>query len=144
MKTVFEDIGGKAVIARVAKVFYDLVFQDPWIGQYFADVKQETIEAQQTDFMTQALGGPKVYCGRFPIPAHKHMFISEELFIYRENLVKKALDEVGIAPQLQEAWLNIDRAFKNGIVKKSVDQCEKRFNTDEILNFENPKIKKAA
>ncbi len=43
---------------------------------YFREIKQDVIEVQQSDFMAQAMSGPKAYCGKFPIPAHKHMYIN--------------------------------------------------------------------
>lgn len=146
-KILFEAIGGRDVIKKVHKVFYDKVYKHPWIGKYFLLIKQEVIEDQQTDFMSQSMGGPRNYLGKFPIPAHKHMFITEELFELREALLKEAMTEVGINPEHQDLWLKIDRAFKKGIVKTSPAECEKRYASDEILNFSNPNpsiIKKAA
>jgi hemoglobin len=143
-KSLFDAVGGKAVLARVHKIFYDKVYADAWIGQYFAGTKQTVIESQQTDFMGQAMGGPKEYCGKFPIPAHKHMYISEELFELRERLLKEALTEGGVPAELHEPWLRIDRAFKPGIVKKSPAECEGRFKTDPVLNFDKPATYKKA
>lgn len=142
-KSTFEELGGRAILEKVSKAFYDKVYEHPWIGQYFKEVKQEVIEEQQVDFMTASLGGPRVYLGKLPVPAHKHMMISEELFYVRKDLLNQAMDEVGVSEELRERWNAIDEAFKNKIVKNDISECEKRFNTDEIMFFENPN-KKAA
>ena len=136
--SLFERLGGYDTLRKVHKIFYDKVYADAWIGQYFKDVKQETIENQQTDFMAQAMGGPDMYSGAFPVPAHKHMNITEELFEYRHELLKASLKEAGVNEENASAWLRIDGAFRKGIVKKSVSECEVRFKTDEILDFPRP------
>lgn len=98
--------------------------------------------------MTHALGGPNIYCGKLPIPAHKHMMITEDLFALRQSLLKEALQEAGACDELCERWLAIGEAFRPKLIKKSVSECEARFKDDEILNFDNPKsqstTKKAA
>ncbi|PIP90206.1 MAG: group 1 truncated hemoglobin [Bdellovibrionales bacterium CG12_big_fil_rev_8_21_14_0_65_38_15] len=134
-KSLYDFIGGRDVLEKVHKLFYDKVYKDPWLGKYFSEIDQNVIETQQTDFMSQAMGGPACYCGKLPIAAHKHMLISEELFDLRSTYLKQSLDEVGVSAEGQSRWLKIDQAFKNGIVKKSRDECELRYKTDEILDF---------
>lgn len=132
---LFDLIGGRPVVEKVHKIFYDKIYADPWIGLYFKGIDQKTIEDQQTDFMIQSMGGPKNYCGKFPIPAHKHMFITNELFDLRHQLLTDSLKEAGVPDELAQYWLKIDGAFRKGIVKASIDDCQRRFVTDDILNF---------
>lgn len=141
--SLFEELGGRKTLEKVHKIFYDKIYADIWIGQFFKHIKQDLIEVQQTDFMAQAMGGPKEYCGALPIPAHKHMNIGEELFKLRHAMLKDSLHEAGVAINLAEKWLKIDGSFKPGIVKKSISDCERRFTTDDILDFPNPQ-KRAA
>lgn len=142
-KSLFERLGGYPTLQKVHKIFYDKVYAHSWIGRYFADVKQEVIESQQTDFMAQVMGGPEKYLGKYPIPAHKHMMITEELFEVRTQLLIEAMNEAGVPKNLQEAWMKFDTAFKKGIVKSKIEDCQKRYNTDEIVNFPNPSKKVA-
>lgn len=143
-KSLYDSIGGKPTIEKVHKVFYDKIYKHPWIGQFFKNVPQKVIEQQQTDFMSDLMGGPSNYCGKLPVPAHKHMYIDEELFQVRSDILKESLVECGISKECIEAWLKLDGAFKKGILKKSISECEKRFPTDEILFFKNPNKKQAA
>ena len=142
-KTLYDLLGQRPTLERVHKIFYDKIYADSWLGLFFKEIKQQLIEDQQTDFMTQAMGGPEKYLGKFPIPAHKHMFITEELFAHRHQLLQEALIEAGVPKNLQERWLKIDGAFKTALLKKSLSDCEKRYHTDEILSFPDPR-KRAA
>ena len=139
----FEKLGGKVMLEKISKVFYDKVYEHAWIGLYFKEVPQERIESQQVDFMQGALGGPTSYCGRLPVPAHKHMFINEELFDIRQELLQEAFVEACACQELIDKWLRIDNAFRPKLVKKNIGDCEKRFFTDEIVLFKDPR-KKAA
>lgn len=100
-KKSFEELGGRKILEKVAKLFYDKVYDAEWIGKYFQSVKQEIIEEQQVDFMSMALGGPKVYLGKLPVPAHKHMMITNELFDLREKLLDEALIEANACDELK-------------------------------------------
>ncbi len=131
-------VGGRPGIMEVMKLFYDKIYADPWLKLFFSVVSQEHIENQQADFMTSCLGGPKKYCGRLPIPAHEHVFVTEELFQARSKILRESLDEAGLDPSVVEAWIKVDDAFKQGMVKSSMSECKKRFFTDEILNFKIP------
>jgi hemoglobin len=137
-KSLFDRIGGRPTLEKVHKIFYDKIYAHPWIGQYFKEIQQDIIEIQQTDFMSQAMGGPAIYCGKLPIAAHKHMFINIELFELRSQLLQDSIREVGLKKEEEEAWMKIDQAFKKGIIKNSLSDCQLRFNSDEIVNVPNP------
>ena len=136
---ILDQYGGQEMLEKIVREFYDRVYEHPWLGKYFQHIKQEVIESQQVDFMIGALGGPKnVYSGQLPVTAHKNMFITDELYTLREEILLMAMKKVGAPKGLIEKWLQIDEAFRPSIVKKSVDDCEKQFATDEILNFDKP------
>jgi truncated hemoglobin YjbI len=137
-QNLFEQIGGKPYLQKVAKRFYDKLYAHPWLKNYFKNTRQEIIESQQVDFMTGALGGPRVYSGRMPADAHPHMMITPELFDVREQLLIETLKEESAPPELIDRWMKIEHAFKRQIIKASPDQCKKRWATDEILDFPNP------
>lgn len=143
--SLYDKIGGHPTLERVHKMFYDIIFKHTWIGQFFNDKTQELLEAQQTDFMADIMGGPKNYQGRMPIHAHEHMFITDDVFELRHEILAQTLKKAGIAEDLAEQWLHLDKSFKRAIVKKSIDQCKKRFKTDEILTaVKPPSFKKTA
>ena len=117
-ENLFEMIGGRPTLDKVHKIFYDKIYAHPWIGRFFEGIQQDIIEVQQSDFMSQIMGGPSNYCGKLPVPAHRHMMITEELFDVRTQLLKDAMNEAGVSAENQMLWMKIDQAFKKGIVKK--------------------------
>lgn len=88
--------------------------------------------------MVSNMGGGKIYSGGMPRNVHRHMYINEELFDLRTEILKESILACGVPGALAERWIRIDGAFKHSLVKKSIDDCEKRFFTDEILNFPKP------
>ncbi len=128
----------RKMIEDINKIFYEKVYDDPWLALYFQVVEKEKIIQQQTDFMTGALGGENRFAGRKPSKAHPHMYITDELYDLRKSLLIEALEEVGASQELAEAWLRIDEVFRKTIVKKSLSECTGRYRMDPILNFRKP------
>lgn len=133
--TLFEKIGGRDTLIRISKRFYDKIYKHPWLSLYFKNTKQSIIEAQQVDFMTGALGGPKIYGGRTPVDAHTHLNITNELYELRKQLLTDTLKEENAPSELIDRWFKIEDAFKNHIIKKDISECTKRWVSDEILDF---------
>ncbi len=134
----FEAMGGTAMIEKISKIFYDKIYKDPWLKLYFEEIPQEHIERQQVAFMQAALGGENLYCGQTPPAAHKHMYISHALFEARQELLDESFEEANTGELMIEKWQRIDDAFFSRIVKHAPEQCEKRYETDKILNFPKP------
>jgi len=137
-KTLYDRLGGRATFERVHKIFYDRAYVHEWLGKYFVGKPQANLENQQTDFMIQLMGGPKVYGGKAPKFAHQHMMISDELFELRALMLSDAIRDAGIADDLRKEWLAADAALKKSIVKKSVAECTVAYATQPILDF--PKV----
>ena len=136
---LYNTLPRKSIIREVCEIFYEKVYDHEWISRFFKDVTKEHITKQQTHFVTAALGGPKLYCGRLAKDAHVHMLITEELFELRKSMLVEALDEAHAPVELKERWLRIDEGFRRGMVKTSVTQCTKRYFSDTIKAFKNPK-----
>lgn len=134
----FESMGGRSALITINKVFYDKIYQHPWLKLYFEEIPQEHIESQQVDFMQKVLGGENVYVGKTPPNSHTHMFIPDELFEERKKLLCEAFVESNASQQLIDKWLFLDESFRRFIVKKHIDECQPRFKTDPILNFPKP------
>lgn len=134
----FESMGGRKILIEINKVFYDKVYAHPWLKSYFQAVPQQHIEDQQIDFMQKVLGGHNVYVGKTPPATHNHMFISDELFDVRKQLLIEAFRESNANADLVEKWLAMDESFRRFITNKSPAECKPRFKTDPILNFSKP------
>ncbi len=135
---LFDKIGGRPTLINISKRFYDKVYNHSWLGLYFKNTKQSVIESQQVDFMTGALGGPRIYGGRMPFDAHIHLNINHDLFDLRQQLLLEAFKEENAPQILVDRWLKIEEAFRGQIIKRNISECQKRYFTDEILDFTDP------
>ncbi|MCB0390394.1 MAG: group 1 truncated hemoglobin [Bdellovibrionales bacterium] len=135
---LYQRLPDKNIIKIVNDLFYDKVYEHPWLSLFFEGIEKEFISDQQTAFIIGAIGGPDHYQGRLPSNAHPHMMITNELFDLRKSLLIMALEEAQAPLELKETWLKIDEAFRRTIVKNSINECEKRYNTDKILDFQKP------
>lgn len=121
--SLLEAIGGEGVVLRVHVRFYDVIFEDPWLGQFFGGKHRDVLREKQTQFMVAAFGGPNRYVGDTPAFVHMHMYITEEMSDLRERMLRQAILDEGLSEEIADRWLKVDRAFRHGIVKKSVDEC---------------------
>lgn len=134
----FEEMGGRESLVAICKIFYDKVYEHPWLKLYFEPIPQDYIEAQQVDFMQQVLGGENIYAGKTPPSAHKHIYVTDELFQIRQNLLLESFTEAHANPALSKKWLELDQIFKPQIVKDFPTECTERYSTEGILNFARP------
>jgi hemoglobin len=127
-----------ALILKINQIFYDKVYEHPWLKDIFKVIKQEIIESQQTDFIVGAMGGPMRYCGRSPKDAHPHMVVTEEMWDLREALLIEAFEETDCPEEIRERWLKVDMSFKAHIIQPDPEKCQKRYASDEIIYVPNP------
>jgi hemoglobin len=120
-QTLFDAIGGLPTLQKVHKIFYDKVYAHPWLGQFFVGHNQEAIENRQTSFMAVKMGGDVTYMGKEPKMAHRHMYITQELFDLRTELLRESLIEAGVTEELIKRWIKLDNAFSRQIVKDSIE-----------------------
>lgn len=119
--TLFDQVGGLPVLQQVHRIFYNKIYAHPWLKHFFAGHNQQSIEARQTAFMAVKMGAKVSYWGKQPKMAHRHLYITEEQFNIRHQLLRQSLMEAGVAPPLARRWLRIDGAFKRQIVKDSIE-----------------------
>ncbi len=99
--TLFEKLGGTPCIELVHRLFYDRMYAHPWLKDFLHGRTREFQESQQTDFMIGLFGGPKTYRGRLPSSAHQHLFITEEVFDIRAEMLESALIEAKVPDDLR-------------------------------------------
>ena len=137
-ETLFQELGGMPALEKVHVIFYDKLLGHPWLKHFFKGVPRPHLEAQQSDFMSGLFGGPLIYGGLLPNSAHIHMYITEEIFLIRLELLAQSLTEAKIRTDLKQRWLKHDMGMKPALVKKSVAECEGRYKSEPIIAVEKP------
>jgi len=122
-ENLLSDIGGEEVIRKVHQAFYDRLFEDPWVGQFFYGKSKEVLIRKQTQFMVGAFGGPYIYQGDTPAIVHMNMFITDELASLRERYLRRAILSQGLSESIADRWQAVDRLYRPSVVKQSVDDC---------------------
>ncbi len=135
---IFEQMGGRAAVERVTNVFYERIYKDPWLKQFFDGIPRVHIESQQNEFMQAALGGFNRYAGKTPPSAHQHIYITPEVYDAREAHLVAAFQECNASELMVEKWLKVDETFYDRVVKKSKDDCVMRYSTEGIRDFPKP------
>jgi len=120
---LLDEIGGEAGVYRVHERFYEVMFNHPWLGQFFFGKSEEVLITKQTQFMVAAFNGPNHYTGDTPAFVHMHMFITDEMADLREQILRQAILDEGLSESIAERWLKVDQSYRSAIVKKSVDEC---------------------
>lgn len=118
-----EELGGIEAITRVHKKFYDDIFEEPWLGQFFAGKDRGALVNRQTQFMVACFGGYSQYAGETPALAHMHMYLTKEMILLREKFLREAILSEGIKEELCNKWVEVDHFFGEGLIKNSVDEC---------------------
>ena len=134
----FEEMGGLPAIEHVTKVFYERIYNDSWLKQFFDGIPRAHIEAQQNDFMQAALGGANRYSGKTPPSAHQHIFITQEVYDAREAHLIAAFNECSTSEVMVEQWLKVDATFHWRVVKTTKDECIMRYSSEGIRDFSKP------
>jgi truncated hemoglobin YjbI len=137
-RQLFEEMGGIEQVNKVTKVFYDYMYNDPWLSQFFEGIPRDHIESQQNLFMQAALGGDNRYGGKTPPSAHQHINITEEVYQARQSHLKQAFKDTGTSSLMANRWLELDELFHDRIVKESIGDCIMRYSTEGIRDFKKP------
>jgi len=124
--TLYESLGGLPTLTRVHKIFYDKIYQHPWLKLFFEGFNQKIIEDKQSSFMGEKFGGP-AYLGKPLKQVHENMYIPEKLAKIRHELLRESLREAEISDELAERWLRIDEAFMKQVTKNSIDSFYKNY-----------------
>jgi hemoglobin-like flavoprotein len=119
-------IGGETVVTSIHQRFYDAIYEDDFLGNFFHYRAKYLLVRKQTEFMIAAFGGVNHYRGEPPAFVHMHMFITAEMSAIRERYLRWAILSEGLSESICEAWLKVDRSFHSSIEKDHVDDCVMR------------------
>jgi hemoglobin len=78
--SLYETLGGQAVIEAVVDDFYKRILHDERISHYFSHLEMEKQREHQTAFISQVVGGPQQYTGRSMHEAHSRLKLTKADF----------------------------------------------------------------
>ncbi len=105
------------LLTKILTDFYNLVFDDEKLNGFFKDTTKSRAIEKQYNFLRKVFTGEKVYFGEKPRNAHHWMIISNELFDYREAIMKRCLEKHNLPAHLICRWIDMENAYKQVIVK---------------------------
>lgn len=116
---VIEEVGGETRMQELMRAFYDRIFDDMMIGFFFAASDKEALIASQIDYVHAHLGSR---LGRYQGPpirqAHQKMPILVGHFDRRHQILKDVLAEFDVPEHVREAWLGLDRAMRDLVIRQ--------------------------
>jgi hemoglobin len=98
-QTVFERVGGFMVVRKIVSAFYDRVLYSPVVQHHFAEVSMPRLIDHQTQFISQLLGGPIRITDETLQHAHARLRITPEECEEIIRLLRKTLEEAGLASE---------------------------------------------
>jgi hemoglobin len=115
--TLFDDMGGAAVLHTAVDKFTDIVIADPRINFTFADTDLKKFNALLYGQLCQLSGGPCTYSGRDMATAHKKLMIDTAEFNALAEDLYIALGQSGVPYRLQNKLMAKLAPMKRDIVK---------------------------
>ncbi len=95
-RSLFERVGGDAVVTPAVTLFYRRVQHDQELASYFVGVDMSRLRAHQRAFLTAALGGPALFAGRSVEVAHQGLGIGDAAFEAMVDHLIGALRDLGV------------------------------------------------
>eukprot|EP01063_Lacrimia_lanifica_P030903 TRINITY_DN499_c0_g3_i1.p1 TRINITY_DN499_c0_g3~~TRINITY_DN499_c0_g3_i1.p1 ORF type:complete len:1908 (+),score=628.88 TRINITY_DN499_c0_g3_i1:77-5725(+) len=77
--TLFERLGGKEVLGNVVDDFYDRIYQDPLLKNFFGNTDMDRLRDKQVEFLMFAFGAGTKYTGESLEKAHRSLVRERQL-----------------------------------------------------------------
>ncbi len=106
-----------ALLRRILEAFYAKVYRDERLVPFFERTSLEWAIDHQYAFLAQIFSGEKLFFGDRPRNAHHWMVIDDDLFDYREELMMRTLEEMGLDAGARAEWREVEECFRHHIVK---------------------------
>lgn len=120
---LFDRIGEPALRAVITD-FYARVFRDVMIGFMFQGKDRQHLIDREYELTAALLGAPGVtYTGRPMRPAHAQLTIFGGHFERRLQILREALRDHAVDPEVQQAWIDHHLALRGQITRDRGSEC---------------------
>jgi len=123
-ETLFEQLGGEAILRALIARFVDRMFEDVMIGYLFRAADRERVKAKEYEFAARHLGAELPYTGRPLDEAHRAHRITGGQFMRRLQILKETLAEFQAPPEVSEHFIAHTLSLQAQITNNALDQCD--------------------
>lgn len=116
--SLYDKYGGYDTVEKIVVSFYDKVKSDDRIKDFFQETDFDKQIKHQTAFISEALGGPKVYKGLDMRKAHAKFNLNEEHFNAVGENLKLTLEEFGVDNSDIDTIMNTVVSLKDDVLNK--------------------------
>jgi ferredoxin-NADP reductase/ferredoxin len=110
-------LGEGEILKKIVDDFYDAIFEDPIMSPYFHNSTKTRAREKVYSFYRRLFSGDRVYFGDRPRNAHHWMVISDDVFNYREALLKSFMQKHGLSNAMILRWQALEELYRSDIVK---------------------------
>jgi truncated hemoglobin YjbI len=122
--SLFEALGGEAVLRPLIARFVDRLFEDVMIGYLFRAADRERVKAKEYEFAARHLGAEVEYTGRLLPEAHRAHRITGGQFMRRLQILKETLAAFEAPAEVSEHFVAHTLALQAQITNNALDQCD--------------------
>ncbi|BCW88499.1 Group 1 truncated hemoglobin GlbN [Alphaproteobacteria bacterium SO-S41] len=117
-ESLYDRMGQKEAMARIASRLVDYSVADPRIEEAFAQTNIPRLKGLLTLFFCKTTGGPCTYPGRDMAAAHKEIGIRDVHFNALVENLQRALSDEGIGFATQNEFLALLAAMHGDVVNR--------------------------
>jgi truncated hemoglobin YjbI len=123
-RTLYEELGGQAVLRRVIDRFVDRLFDDVMIGYLFRAADRARVKDKEFEHAAEHLGAPIAYTGRPIAAAHAPHRIRGGQFMRRVQILKETLAEFDVPAAVAEHWVSRTLALRELVTADEDGVCD--------------------
>ncbi|OYW71399.1 MAG: hypothetical protein B7Z37_27935 [Verrucomicrobia bacterium 12-59-8] len=117
--SLYERLGGEAMITALIPAFYVRVLADPELAPFFKHTELEKLHAMQREFFMMATGGPLEYSGRPLAHSHHGRGITRHHFALFTGHLVETLRDMNVTEEETDEVIQRINAMTNEIVGAS-------------------------
>lgn len=124
MSSLFEQLGGREVLERILRDFYDRVYTDIMIGFMFQRVDKERLIQKELELTARMLGASHIpYTGMPMRPVHAPHRIMGGQFERRQHMLRQVLDDHDVPEAVKTTWLRHTESLRPQITQDPSKHC---------------------
>lgn len=122
--SLFDALGGEAVLRPLISRFVDRMFDDIMIGYLFRAADRERVKSKEYEFAARHLGARIEYTGRPLADAHRAHRVTGGQFMRRLQILKETLVAFQAPPAVSTHWIEHTLGLQADITNNALDQCD--------------------